>query len=162
MGTKRPDPSGEVAGHCKNNWRKNLDGRGWKKGEGKARNWWRKWRAAAPPTRRLQTALRVLCRGHYRKEARACSQEVQAPRSWPAARDGGPPALPHLSQSARGLGLFVGFYPHPGANEDPKPQRTASTFSRASLDPITKKRHSCHGYRPCVYFSQPLSSRCWT
>ena len=142
MGTKRPDPSGEVAGHCKNNWRKNLDGRGWKKGDGKARNWWRKWRAAAPPTRRFQTALRVLCRGHYRREARACSQEVQAPRSRPAARDGRPPALPHLSQSVRGLGLFVGFYPQPRANETPSLRGgPAHSAERAWTPPLRSGTH---------------------
>lgn len=41
-------------------------------------------------TKKLQTAPGVLCRGHDRGEAWACSQEARAPRSRPAARGGGP------------------------------------------------------------------------
>lgn len=144
MGMERPNPSGEVAGHCKNNQRKNLDGRGWKKGEGKARNWRRKRRAAAPPTKGLQTAAQIPCWGYDRREAWASSREERAPGSRPAVRDGGPAGPPSplpVCTGLRGLYLWV-FIPIQEQMKTPSLGEGPIHTAERAVDPITKKGHS--------------------
>lgn len=82
----------EVAGHSKNNQRKTLNGRGWKKGEGKPGTREEVAQGAVPLTKRLPVALMVPVR----------TTRMYCPRAaWPCSRDAGCEAMATLGRWRR-------------------------------------------------------------